>query len=184
MFEFRYILTQEEYLAYNYYTAWSSPDKRKFRLYYLFRAWFFMTTAQVMYLILADKISNLHFIYYIVIALISGLYAFLTPFSVKRTIRKKVDRMVNENKTSFFEDETILTIGESGIVDRDRLSETSYKWEAIQKVSYTKQAVYLYTNSLQAIVLPNRVVSETKQLKELKQFIDRHLPLSTEVLDQ
>ncbi len=92
--------------------------------------------------------------------------------------------MVKENKTSFFEDETILTIGESGIVDRDRLSETSYKWEAIQKISYTKQAVYLYTNSLQAIVLPNRVVSETKQLKELKQFIDRHLPLSTEVLDQ
>jgi hypothetical protein len=74
-----------------------------------------------------------------------------------------------------------VILSDSGIVDKDKESETRYSWDAIVKKAETPDCHYLYTNSYHAIVIPKRTLADADEKKELERLLSTHLPLNVEL---
>ncbi len=175
MFVFNFHLTREEYLDYNYYTAWSSPSKKSYRYSYYLR-------VMVMYIAIAGlyifaKRSHDPVIDFSIFFGIGVLYFFLVPVIVKRSIRMKVNQILAQAENQHVLSSSVVRLDEAGIQDADAVSDTWYTWEQVTKKVTTSHCIYLYTNSHHAIVIPLRAVSPADR-EGLEQLFTRCLPLN------
>jgi YcxB-like protein len=173
----KYNLSREEYLDYNYFTAWSSPSKRKYRVkYYLQVSTFYIAIAGLyMYANRSDSIL-LHVSVFFTIGV---LYFVLVPFIVRRSIKSKVKIILSQPANQHVLGATEVVLTENGITDRDSASETTYSWDQIVRRAETKLCYYLYTNAYHAIVIPRRLLHAGKE-DAFKKLLDTHLPLSSD----
>jgi hypothetical protein len=173
----KYHLTEEEYLDYNYFTAWTSPDKKNYRLKYYLQVMILYVAVAGLYIMAHD--SHTLLLDSGVFLTIGIIYFLMVPFLVKRSIRMRVKRILSKPENQHVLNESEVTISENGIIDRDTVSESRYGWEAIVRKAETKLCYYLYTNSYHAIVIPKRVIKFTEQ-QLLHGFFDTHLSLSSD----
>ena len=174
MFVFKFHLTTEEYLDYNYYTAWSSPAKKAYRFKYYLR-------VMVMYIAIAGlyifaKRSHDPLVDYSVFLGIGLVYFLLVPVLVKRSIRMKVRQILADPENQHVLSESVVSMDENGIQDKDTASDNWYQWDQIIKKAETTRCIYLYTNSYHAVVIPRRVISPGDRVG-LELLFTRHLPL-------
>lgn len=108
------------------------------------------------------------------------IYALLVPVLVKRSVKSRVNAMLQEPGNQHILDTSTILLTDQGITDKDNASESRYNWEAIVKKVETKDCFYLYTSSYHAILIPKRVLSTVEEQAELKRLLDQHLPLSSE----
>ena len=178
MLVLKYHLTEEEYFDYNYYTSWSAPDKKRYRLQYYFRVLIMYAVVAGLYTY-ATRSHQLVLDAVIFIA-IGILYFLLVPSLIKNSIRKRVRDILSQQENKHILDETEVILSDTGIIDKDKASESKYSWEAIVRKSETSACYYLYTNSYHAIVIPKRAVIDPKERQELENMLDRFLSLSSE----
>ena len=178
MLSFRYTLTEEEYFQYNYYTTWAAPDKKGYRTRHYLRVLILYTLVAGLYIISSH--SEQLIIDVAVFAVIATVYMLLVPAFIRLSIKRRVREILSQppNRHILEPAEVILT--DTGIIDRDEVSESRYDWEAIIKKAETSTAIYLYTNSYHAIVIPKRIVAGTTEKRELEQLLNRHLSLHSE----
>ncbi|RYF88794.1 MAG: YcxB family protein, partial [Chitinophagaceae bacterium] len=172
-----YSLTEEEYLDYNYFTAWTSPDKKSYRIKYYLQVMVLYIAVAGLY-IFANRSHSLA-IDSVVFMAIGLIYFLLVPFLVKRSIRSKVKSILSQPENHHVLHESEVTLDDAGITDKDTVSESRYGWEAIVRRAETKLCHYLYTNSYHAIVIPKRVVHEQEQAV-LQSLLDTNLSLSSD----
>ena len=177
MLVIKYHLTEEEYLDYNYYTAWTSPDKKRYRLKYYSQVMILYIAVAGLY-IFANKSHSL-LLDFTVFFTIGTIYFMMIPFLVKRSIRGRVKAVLARPENQHVLNESEVTINETGILDRDTVSESRYAWEAIVRKAETKLCYYLYTNSYHAIVIPKRAVRPSEQ-KELHNLFNTNFSLSSD----
>ncbi|RYG02879.1 MAG: YcxB family protein [Chitinophagaceae bacterium] len=177
MLVLKYHLTEEEYLDYNYFTAWTSPDKKSYRLKYYLQVMILYIAVAGLY-ITANR-SHTLLLDSGVFVTIGTIYFLLVPVLVKRSIRMRVKRVLAKPENQHVLNESEVTISETGILDRDTVSESRYDWEAIVRKAETKRCYYLYTNSYHAIVIPKRVLKVSEQ-EMLYNFFNTHLSLSSD----
>lgn len=175
MITFRFRLTEEEYYRYNYYTAWADPRRKRYRMLYFLRVIFLYGAVALVY-ILASRPSYVWID--VSVFLITGLlYLILIPFFVKKSVRRRVNDILSRKENQHVLDESEIVLSESGIIDRDTLSESRYEWDAIVHHADTPDGFYLYTNSYHAIVIPKRVVRDATEMKATEKLLKTHLPL-------
>jgi hypothetical protein len=178
MLVLKYHLTEAEYFDYNYYTSWSSPDKKKYRLRYYFRV--LILYAAIAGLYIYSNRNTQPIINVVIFSLIAIAYFLLVPTIIRGSIRKRVRDILAQPENKHILDETEVILSETGITDKDKSSESKYSWEAIVRKSETSACYYLYTNSYHAIVIPKRAVTDPKERQELENMLDRFLSLSSE----
>jgi hypothetical protein len=176
MVTFRFTLTAEEYYQYNYYTAWAAPAKRKYRLMYFLRVILLYGAVAFLYIIN----SNSHIIWVdISVFVITGLvYLLLIPYFIKRSVRRKVKQILADKENHHVLDAAEIILSDSGIIDKDTVSESRYDWDAIVHLADTPEGYYLYTNSYHAIVIPKRAIADHGKKEETERLFNQHLPLS------
>lgn len=181
MLTLRFNLTREEFLEYNYYTSWSSPDRRSYRFRYFMRvlALYGLVAAGYVYI---NRNRHELLVDIFVFSAIGLIYALIVPVLVKRSIKTRVSSMLQEAENQHILQTSEITLNEQGIIDKDNASESRYNWEAIVKKVETKDCYYLYTSSYHAILIPMRALSTPEEAKELKRLLDQHLPLASELL--
>lgn len=177
MLVIKYRLTEEEYLDYNYYTAWASPDKKRYRMKYYLQVMILYIAVAGLY-IFANKSHSL-LLDFSVFFTIGTIYFMMVPFLVKRSIRSRVKVVLARPENHHVLGESEVTIDEHGILDHDTASESRYPWEGIVRKAETTLCYYLYTNSYHAIVIPKRVVSPVED-KELNNLFNTNLSLSSD----
>jgi hypothetical protein len=116
----------------------------------------------------------------IIFAIIAIVYFLLVPTLIKGSIKKRVRDILAQPENKHILDETEVILSATGIVDKDKASESKYSWEAIVRKSETSACYYLYTNSYHAIVIPKRAVANPQERRELENMLDRYLSLSSE----
>jgi len=178
MLVLKYHLTEEEYLDYNIFTAWTSPDKKKYRIKYYAQVLILYIAVAGLY-IFANR-SHTLVIDFTIFFIIGLLYFLLVPYLVRRSIRAKVKNILTQPENQHVLNETEVTFSDTGIIDRDTVAESRYGWEAIVRKTETRLCYYLYTNSFHAIVIPKRVVRENDQ-RQLESLLNTHLPLSSDL---
>jgi len=75
---------------------------------------------------------------------------------------------------------TELTLSESGINETSNKVDVRYKWHAIMKKTEVNKCYYLYLNSRQALVIPQRIFVNQKEKEEFEKLLAEHLPLQAE----
>lgn len=181
MLTLQYNLTREEFLEYNYYTSWSSPDRRSYRLKYFLRVLVLYGAVAAGYVYINRNRHDLLTDAF-VFGSIGLIYALIVPVLVKRSIKSRVNAMLREPENQHILQTSVITLSEQGIIDKDSASESRYNWEAIVKKVETKDCYYLYTNSYHAILIPMRALADAAEKKELKRLLDQHLPLASDLL--
>jgi hypothetical protein len=177
MLVIKYHLTEEEYLDYNYFTAWTSPDKKRYRLKYYLQVMILYVAVAGLY-IFANRSHSL-LLDFSVFFTIGTIYFMMVPFLVKRSIRSRVKSVLAQSENQHVLNESEVTINENGILDRDTVTESRYAWEAIVRKAETRLCYYLYTNSYHAIVIPKRVVKPVEET-QLRNLFNTHLSLSSD----
>lgn len=177
MIVLKYSLTEEEYLDYNYYTAWTSPDKKSYRLKYYGQVMLLYIAVAGLY-IYANRSHSL-LIDSIVFLSIGLAYFLLVPVLVKRSIKTRVRSILKQPENQHVLHESEVMLDDMGISDRDTVSDSRYGWEAIVRRAETRLCYYLYTNSYHAIVIPKRVIPPQEE-QELQSLLDTNLSLSSD----
>jgi len=178
MLHLQYHLTEEEFFEYNYYTAWAAPDRKKYRVGYYLKVLLLYGAVAGLYIYANQNHQRLTDI--IVFASIAFVYVLLIPILVKRSVKRRAKQIIAqpENKHILEECEVVLT--DTGIVDKDKESESKYSWDAIVKTGETPKSYFLYTNSYHAIVIPKRTLKNAADKRELHRMMNEHLPLNAE----
>lgn len=176
MLVLRYSLTEEEYLDYNYFTAWTSPDKVAYRRKYYLQVMALYVAVAGLYIL-----GNRNHSTGIDIAVFTGIgaiYFMLIPMLVRRSIKSRVKSVLSKPENHHVLNESEVTLTNTGILDKDTVSESRYDWDAIVRKAETALCYYLYTNSYHAIVIPKRIVKSSEQ-GELTTMFNVYLPLSS-----
>lgn len=174
-------LTEEEYYQYNYFTAWSDPGKRAYRLLYFLRVFLLYGVVAGLY-ILTSK-SHLIWIDISVFVVTGGAYLLLVPFFIRWSVKRRVKDILSRKENLHVLDEAEIQLTDTGILDKDTVSESRYAWDAIVRKAETPDSYYLYTNSYHAIVIPKRAAPSVEEKREIERLFNQHLPLSAEFAD-
>lgn len=174
----KYHLTEEEFFDFYYYTSWAAPDKKGYRLRYYLRVFLLYGTAAALYIYF--RRSSQVQTDLIVFGVIAVIYFLMVPYLIKRSIRKRMRELLEKPENSQILEASEVVLSDTGIIDKNMTSESTFTWEAIVKKAETPQSYYLYTNSLHGIVIPKRVVSSPQDKQELQRLLNTHLPLTAE----
>jgi hypothetical protein len=110
--------------------------------------------------------------------LFTGLaYLFLVPFLIRRSVHRRVADILAKKENQHVLDEAEIMLSETGILDKDNVSESRYDWDAVVHFAETSDSYYLYTNSYHAIVIPKRAIRNDADEKETERLFNSHLPL-------
>ncbi|MBA4167003.1 MAG: YcxB family protein [Chitinophagaceae bacterium] len=175
MIVFKFRLTREEYYQYNYYTAWSAPSRKKYRIMYFLRVLLLYGAVALLYIISTH--SHIIWIDVSVFVFTGLVYLLLVPFFIRRSVHRRVADILSKKENQHVLDEAEIVLSDTGILDKDAVSESRYDWDAIVQFAETPDSYYLYTNSYHAIVIPKRVIRDDAGLKEAERLFDSHLPL-------
>ena len=175
MTAFKFRLTEEEYFRFNYYTAWADPRRKSYRARYFLRV--MLLYGAVAFLYIYATRPKFYWIDISVFFITGFAYLLLIPFFVRKSVKRRVADILSKPENEHILDESEIILSSSGIVDKDTVSESRYNWEAIVHFAETQDALYLYTNSHHAIVIPRRVVRDSKTEKETEALLKEHLPL-------
>ncbi|WEK34407.1 MAG: YcxB family protein [Candidatus Pseudobacter hemicellulosilyticus] len=178
MLVLQYNLTREDYFKYNYYTNWTSPDKRKFRNRYYMKVLLYLFVMAGLILYTSQDKSPL--ITMIAVILVATTMLLLIPFLVRRSVRKRVDQLLALPANKHILDRREVQFSDTGIVSRDSNAESKFGWNAVVKVAQLPDAWYLYSSSHQAIILPKRALADEQERKELQSLLDQHISFSAE----
>lgn len=174
MLSFKFRLTEDEFLQFNYYTAWGAPERKRYRVFYFLKVMLLYGIVAMLYIFATRQ----HYIWIdISVFVITGtLYLIMIPSFVKSSIRRKVKDILSKKENQHVLDEAEIELTSSGLLDKDTNSESRYNWDAIVRLAETPDSFYLYTNSYHAIVIPKRVMNADEE-KELRNLLSEHLPL-------
>ena len=178
MLVLKYHLTEEEYFDYNYYTAWSAPEKKGYRIWYYLRV--FLLYAAVAVLFIISRKSQQLLWDAIIFGIIALVYFIMVPWLIRKSIGRRIRDMLRQPENQHVLSESEVSIADAGITDKDEASESKYSWDAIVRKGETPLCYYLYTNSYHAIVIPKRAVRNDADKKELERLFDTHLSLTSE----
>lgn len=178
----KYYLTEEEYFDYMYFTEWTAPFKKWYRIRYYNRVFLLYTSIAALYII--TNHSSRLVVDIVIFSIIALLYFILVPFLIKRAIRRRVRGILEQPENAHVLEESEIILMDTGIIDKDNASESKYTWEAIVRKSETASSYYLYTNSHHAIVIPKRVLRNPEDRLELERLFNQHLSLSSEFPDR
>jgi hypothetical protein len=174
----KFHLTKEEYFDYHYYTAWAAPEKKWYRMRYFLQVFLLYGAVAALYIFTSHR--HQVFIDLIIFGSIALIYFLCVPWVIRRSIHRRVRDMLTQPENQHILDEAEVTLMDTGILDKDKASESKYAWEAIVRKAETPLSYYLYTNSWHAIVIPKRVLSNPQDRQELQRLFSQYLPLSSE----
>jgi hypothetical protein len=71
--------------------------------------------------------------------------------------------------------ERALTFSESSLFGKTSKTETSYNWESFVEFGESKEYLFLFVTSLQAIIIPKRIFLLPQEEHDVRSFIERKL---------
>jgi hypothetical protein len=177
MVHLKFNLTEQEYFAFTYFNSWASPERKRYRIGYYLKVFLLYSAVAALYIFTSH--SNELYIDLLVFGIIGLVYFLLVPYLIRKSVRRRVKDILSAEENAHVLDESEIILSDAGIVDKDRVSESRYDWEAIVRKAETPDSYYLYTNSYHALVIPKRTLGENEREK-LGELFNRHLSLSSE----
>jgi len=172
MITLNYTIAEQEYKDFYYFSGWLAPDKKAYRIKYFLSA-FVTYLGVVVLLFIFNKNSRIDSITVIITLLVSVTLYFYINFSMKRHFYNYGKKIYNESGGDVIE----MTIGETGVFGKNNDGEGQYKWSAFSKKLEANGCIYLYLNSSQALIFPNRIFKSSIEKDTFEKMLAQYLPL-------
>ncbi len=173
MFIFNYNLNEQDYIRFNYYVYYN--DKSAKETYNIFKfklpvaIWILFTIYFVLYGNL--KMFAIITISYLIFWLI---FMFFLGFTFEKYIKKVVKITVeNAKKNGTLPYDTInkVNFNLNEIIEELPNKKNILKYEVIEKIIISNDYYYIFLNSIEAIIIPNKAVKTKKEKEKFYDFL-------------
>ena len=154
-------LTDEDYIRFNIFHMFNSPQGKKSVLIGRLAGFFVAILAVVIFLIAGAETGLL-------ITEIGFLIAFSVvwylgyPSSVKRRTRKTISRMKVSGRLPYNAD-SVVEFGDDEIISESERGREITKYSSINGIYEDESCVYLYKGAMEAIILPDSCLPEGRE---------------------
>ena len=164
MFEFDSKMTKDDYIEFNKYHFENSKSVMKsFLLGRVMGPITFMLS-----IVAIGEIDNI--IYMTVFFILSVAWFIYTPKYMWYTMKKKIIKLIEENKEGDLFGGKHIIIDDLGIHHESEISSGTYNWSCVIKVCDIEKAIYIYVSSIQAVVIPKQFVTDQINVDELVKY--------------
>lgn len=179
MISLQYALTKEDFINYHSFVMWDAPENKRKKLIYYVRQMIpiILFSAAFYYTGIFDRNSK----FILLIAAFILLTSLLSLFGIRSNTIKQAEKIANDPGNSSIFLETNLIVSESGISIKDILTETKFQWNAFIKKQESKKYFFLFTSSIQAIIIPKRVFKNEEEITQFNKMLSQHLSFEAEI---
>ena len=165
----KYIITlnEEDYVRFRIFHLYHSTLGKR-QLHSARTIAFKLSAIILLLLLIMDVQLDRIVIYAIMWGIISVAFYFYAPKRLEKNIRKQVGITKEDGKLPFSGD-TEIEFLESMIVQRNEHGESHVNYSDIERVYIEQEYLYIYSNAVQAAVIPYRCLGEDK--KQVIKFV-------------
>ncbi len=175
----KYAVTKEDYVEYYTYVSWDAPEQKKKKINYYLRQ--VLINGGLIALIFYTGIFSFHFWYMYIYLGILLLTTAIQIFSARNNVSKQAEKVTDDVKNASIFSEKIMEIDDSGISLKDALTESRFRWEAFIKKQENNNYYFLFTSSIEAIIVPKRIFKLAEEKSRFEKLLIQHLSLDAEV---
>lgn len=173
MFEFHYTLQDEDFILFNQHHAKSSKQGKKALLMGKIVVLIVCFSLMILFnvLDLNQWITGVMTIY---LGAFSLIWLFFSERFVMRTIRKNVLKLKKMGRLPYHSDVT-LAFDEEGLIERTAQTESKTNYGVLERVDQSDKAIYIYTSTVTAYMLPKSVFVNPYQEAEFLGFLQEKI---------
>lgn len=165
-----YQITKQDYIDFNIYHMTHSVTMKRSLFIQRF-------TFPIMFLafpIFLIKITDIPLWYWSSVCIISSiLWIVFYPKFLKRSVEKRISKILEEGKTTGIIGNHSFSFTEEGIVDKTEFSETKYN--LIEKVVESETHIFIYVSAVMAYIIPTRVFHSVDEKSEFLNILNKML---------
>lgn len=178
--EIEYIPEKEDFIAFNLYQNWQTPEgrKRKEKALISFTASFFFI------MLLLYTLIGLAFDNTVLMSLLVGLglsvvsiiaLAFYYNRLLSKTVRDQVSTWFDSGKNRDFSCRHRLVLDEQGLSDTSEYGESHTKWSGMERVEQNGDYIFIYPSSMEAIPLKKKHFPSESAAADFFSFAAEHI---------
>ena len=99
----------------------------------------------------------------------AGIWALFVPFSLRRSMRKKVAKMVLQGDDTGVAGRHKLSLSSDAVTDKISAKKTKTKWSEVRKIAATGGHLFIYISDTAAYIVPRRAFEDESKYRE---FVD------------
>lgn len=179
MLSVKYALTEADYASYYTFVMWDAPERKKTKVKYYLRQ--LLVNALIIAAILYSNLFRFQLLYVYAYAGIVVLGAAWQIFYSRTNIRQQGMKVAEDPENSALYLEVQLDINDSGINKKNSVLETKYSWQAFNKKEETPAHYFLFTSSVEALIIPKRIFKTAEEKQQFEKLMLQHLSLDAEV---
>lgn len=163
--DIEYENVMDDILALNLYHHQQSPSARRTRMLLQYAppailVIIFLVQASFTGGSLASSLPLLFF---------AGIWVIFVPYSLRRSMKKKVARMVLENQDGGITGRHKLSLKSDAVTDQAGSGKTKTRWADVHKLVATNSYLYIYIGDTSAHIVPKRAFESEA---EFRKFVD------------
>ena len=167
MLQLNYKLTDEDYIEFNEFHQLIHSEIGKRNLFFLRLIGPMISILAMIIFILARAEVMLIIGEAIVLFIFSVVDILLAKKIMKRGIRKTILKMIETEGLPFAEEIT-LTFTEDQIIEITKGQEVKVDYQKVENVCETETAFYIYISSIEALIIPKRVLNQDMEKKLIR----------------
>lgn len=164
----QYELTKEDYISFNMHHLNNSKTGKQA----LLKQRFIVPMVYIFIPFILARITSISLLFWLLPFLILiVLWIAFYPRYFRSYTRKNIIKMLDEGKNEAMFGTVSLELKELGMVEDSKLGESKINWSSVEKIDETKDYIYIYISSINAIVIPMRTFSSIKEKNEFLSLI-------------
>lgn len=174
-----YSISKDDYVRFYTYMMWDSPQNApKRRRYYvrqvipplLFLLAFYYTG-------ILERSTEFKLLIVVFLAGTTVMSLLSNRSNIQRNAEKIADDPAN---APMFAQRTVQA-SDSGLLVTEPYTETRYRWQAFTRKLENDRYYYLFTDAMQAIIIPKKSFSDATSLDRFGKLLSQHLSLDAEI---
>ena len=166
MLQLNYKLTDEDYIEFNEFHQLIHSEVGKRNLFFLKLAGPMISVLAIVIFILA-RAEKMLIITEVIVLCIFSIVCVAQAKIMKRGIRKTILKMIETEGLPFAEEIT-LTFTEDQIIEITKGQEVKVDYQKVENVCETETAFYIYISSIEALIIPKRVLNQDMEKKLIR----------------
>jgi uncharacterized membrane protein YbhN (UPF0104 family) len=119
---------------------------------------------------------NLANAFTIIASILAGIAIFaLYPQIVRKSTTSRIRKMLSEGSNKAMLGHQVVSLLPEGIFSKNQATESKINWSAVEKVVQSEKHFFLYTSSINALVIPKISFSSEKEKGEFLEYVNTHL---------
>ena len=167
--------TMQDLIDLNLYILKNSSVIKKMLITYICYCFILVVIGAMLLYVALGRITPLYIVSTLLIFILSIVFM---PKYIKWRRTKQVIKMVNEDKSGNMLSNTTLILDDKGITRDSSISSSKLDWKVVQKVSVTEKHIFIFINSISALIIPLEVFHSISEKESFLQIIHKNIKQS------